>query len=578
MTRPYFLPVVLFIFAFFYLLFFSRFDIIPGDEGYFNLACFRILRGELPYRDFFLHTPPLSYFIQSAIFKVFGEDLIVGRLTMVFVGVFICVLLYMISSQLAGPPFSLIPSLLFVFWGVSHIPYPIFNWYGLFMGLLVILFIFRFTDSRHSGNLLAAGFFAGCLALIKQNLGAAALISLVVYLAVLRANNIKLLIKDYSITAIGVFLTVSPVVLFFYASKSLKQLVFYLFNFSRESLTMRMELIPFPHLKIASFIILITFFWVGFLLYNATIKKRYKVWLIASLSVIALGSASYRFMRQDLVSYIDDHMREGIVNGFFNLPALAIIMAFLFLTRKAIKGQLEKNDFRLGCIAIFSLLYIWFGIILSRDLIHLIPTMPAAYPLYAFFSKRLYDRYNLKMGGDKRPLTGYLFVLPLAFFCLYGFVMNMNNETFRSSSGKIFDMKYHMKANRAKFLVVDSYKGLTIEKLVEYIGSNTEPRDKIFLFWVDSTPYILADRMPAAFNTLFIPDAFRLRDQRRVIDDIISNDPKFIICDYEPSLTAKSFQRGEATKEIEEFIHRNYAVREKIGPYYVLTRQQTPYQ
>lgn len=578
------LPIALLTFSFFYFLFFSRFDIIPGDEGYFDLVCFRILHGQLPYKDFFLHTPPLSYFIQTVIFKLFGEGLIVGRLTMVFMGTFICALLYFISSRLAKQPFSLMPSLIFLFLGVSHIPYPVFNWYGLFISLLVILFVFRYTDSGNKNNLFIAGFFAGCLMLTKQNLGASAIISLFAYLTIeaifnlLKMKNdivsvIKQLAKDCLYVFIGGLLPILTTIIFFYTNNALKQFIFYMFNFSYESLRMRMEIFPFPHLKIVSFIILGIFFWLGFLLYNVTINKKYKKLFTISLSAVLLGLLAYRFASKEAIYYIDDHINEGILNGFFNLPALSIISAFVFLLRKILIRRIDKLDICLAFIAIFSFSYIWFGLILSRDLIHLIPTMPIAYPIFAFFIEKLYTIYDSRIGGNKSILTGYLFIFPIAFFCFYGFIVNINNETFKSSSSKIFNMKYQMKIKNARFLIVDRHKGVSIEKLVEYIKNNTKSKEKIFLFWVDSTPYILAGRIPATFNTLFIPDAFRLKDQSRVIDELMSNDPRLVICDYNPTLTASGFQRGEVTAQIEKFIHDKYIIQKKIGPYYILVKK-----
>src|SRR3989338_1372116 len=101
------LTLILVVFAFLYFSFFSRFDIIAADEGYFNLACFRIMNGELPYRDYFLHTPPLSYYLQACVSRIFGHSFIVGRLTMVILGLFIVMLLVLISSRLAAMPYSL---------------------------------------------------------------------------------------------------------------------------------------------------------------------------------------------------------------------------------------------------------------------------------------------------------------------------------------------------------------------------------------------------------------------------------------------------------------------------------------
>ncbi|MBI4974678.1 MAG: hypothetical protein HZC19_02580 [Candidatus Omnitrophica bacterium] len=567
------LTLALIVFAFLYFSFFSRFDIIAADEGYFNLACFRIMNGELPYRDFFLHTPPLSYYLQACIFKIFGPSFFVGRLTMAVVGVFIVMLLVLISLRLAVMPYPLLPGLLFTFWGVSHIPYPSFNWYGLLSALTIIPVIFKFTDSGDRRCLMLTGLLTTLLCLTKQNLGAAAILSLAFYIVIYRFFNdgrkfvlIKDIFLDYIFIGLGASLATIPVMLFFYMNGALKDLVYYLFNFSYAALKMRMEAVPFPHLKISTFLILGIYLLFACLAHGAIIKKRFKG-LYTPVFIAALGTALfYKFASKDTIIYVVDHIKEGLLNGFFNLPALFILLAAYFSVRKAFKmNTLDKTDLCLVCMVIFSFFYIWFGLIIARDMIHLIPTMAISYGFFGYFLNRL-----------RKVITAYYFIFPVFFFCLFGLIMNINNETFRSSSSRLTGMNYRMKSDRAKFLVVERSKGSYLDEMTDYIISNTRPEERIFAFHIDSSIYILADKMPGTFNTFFLADAFRREEQKRVIEDLVKNNVKLIACDkrtYDSWYDKQNFDREGLTSAITGFLHDNFEEVETFGPYNILVKK-----
>src|ERR1043166_8195960 len=63
-----------------YSLFFVNKGLNTFDEGWMVLASERILNGEVPYRDFFLHTNPLSYYLLAGVFSLFGQTLLVARI------------------------------------------------------------------------------------------------------------------------------------------------------------------------------------------------------------------------------------------------------------------------------------------------------------------------------------------------------------------------------------------------------------------------------------------------------------------------------------------------------------------
>lgn len=567
------IALALAIFALLYFSFFSRFDIIAADEGYFNLASFRITKGEVPYRDFFLHTPPLSYYLQAYIFRLFGPSFFVGRLTMVIVGIFIVMLLVSASSRLAAMPYSILPGLIFTFWGVSHIPYPSFNWYGLLVALMIIPSAFKFIDSSNRRYLVLTGILTALLCLTKQNLGAAAILSLSSYIVIYRFfkgsrkfSLIKDVFLDYISIGLGASLVVIPVMLFFHMNGALKTLIYYLFSFSYDALKMRMEALPFPHLKASTFLILGIYLLLSYTVSKTIAKRRFNT-LFATIFGSALSIVLfYKFASKDIVIYINEHIKVGLLNGFFNLPALCIILAAFFSVRKVFKRvQLNGTDLCAVYLAIFSFFYIWFGLIVARDMIHLIPTMAISYGFFGYFLSRL-----------SKVIRVNHFLFPVIFFLGFGLALNINNETFKSSSSGLTEMNYRMKSDRAKFLIVERSKGSDLDALSGYIISHTRPEEKIFAFHIDSSVYILADRMPATFNTFFLADAFKRQDQKRVIEDLIKNDVRLVACGkrtYDSWYDKGHFDRMGLTSAITDFLHSDFEEAKTIGPYNILVKR-----
>jgi hypothetical protein len=56
-----------------------RTQIDSNDEGIAAMGAWRILRGEVPYRDFFAIETPLSFYLVAPLYALFGVSFTVGR-------------------------------------------------------------------------------------------------------------------------------------------------------------------------------------------------------------------------------------------------------------------------------------------------------------------------------------------------------------------------------------------------------------------------------------------------------------------------------------------------------------------
>lgn len=186
----------IFLLIFLYLLFFSIFRINDCDEGYILTASMRISRGEMPYKDFFLHTPPIAYYTVAAAFKIFGQQLIVGRILTAIIGLLIALALYLISGRLMPLAYALIPPLIFMFWGTGHVNIPSFAWFGLLFALVAVYFFIRFLETETAWFIFLAGIFASASFMSKQNLGLCALMVFLLFLVIDEAAHYYFKLKS----------------------------------------------------------------------------------------------------------------------------------------------------------------------------------------------------------------------------------------------------------------------------------------------------------------------------------------------------------------------------------------------
>ena len=175
-----------------YFALFYHVPLSSPDEGLIATAAERILRGQVPYRDFFSELGPGSFYLQAAIFKLGGINVSVLRLTAWFLGVALSGLIFYLSRQLMGMPAAFLPPLVFVticyphYYQISH------HWWGNLFFLLMVLCLSGHAKRACGDNpawlklsLLVAGMLSAATALCMQSKGAWAVLIGLVWLVVI---------------------------------------------------------------------------------------------------------------------------------------------------------------------------------------------------------------------------------------------------------------------------------------------------------------------------------------------------------------------------------------------------------
>lgn len=117
-----------------------------NDEGLVLQAAYRIVSGEVPYRDFDMLYTPGSMMSVALWFKIFGVSMGSARWLMVLLGGVFGAMIYRLSHRLLKAPYRYLPPLLFALSGYSEWPIINYHWFsilGLLSSLVLLLEWYR---------------------------------------------------------------------------------------------------------------------------------------------------------------------------------------------------------------------------------------------------------------------------------------------------------------------------------------------------------------------------------------------------------------------------------------------------
>jgi hypothetical protein len=147
----------------------SRLDRIwnPHDEGVWAHPAERVLRGELPFKDFNTGYSGGADVLNALAMRLFGVNLLSPRLMLfLFFLLFLGALYYVARGFLPRGPAAAV----MVLGGVSSVPQhpPVMpSWYNLFFAVFALAFIVRYERGSSAGWLLVSGLCAGLSVWVK---------------------------------------------------------------------------------------------------------------------------------------------------------------------------------------------------------------------------------------------------------------------------------------------------------------------------------------------------------------------------------------------------------------------------
>jgi hypothetical protein len=151
-----------------------RLGLDADDEGYFVEQATRVLRGQLPYRDFdSLYTPALLYLHAAAVALLGGSPVLDVRLVGWLARVVFAVALYVICRPLARPSIAVLPSL-YTLIALDRLPStwePHPGWPSAALSIVAVALALHRPQRRHNLTLFTMGVIAAFVFALKQNAG-----------------------------------------------------------------------------------------------------------------------------------------------------------------------------------------------------------------------------------------------------------------------------------------------------------------------------------------------------------------------------------------------------------------------
>lgn len=140
---------------------------VPHDEGALAQSAERVLRGELPHRDFVeIYTGALSY-LNALSFRVFGASLLSPRIVLLLFALLWVPALYRLARRFAGPVAAGGLALLGVAWSIPNYSAALPSWYNLIFATFGLAALLRGLATGRRRWLAAAGACGGISTLFK---------------------------------------------------------------------------------------------------------------------------------------------------------------------------------------------------------------------------------------------------------------------------------------------------------------------------------------------------------------------------------------------------------------------------
>jgi predicted Zn-ribbon and HTH transcriptional regulator len=453
--------IALLLFSLVYLLIISYTKVNMLDEGFLLYGSVEVMDGKLPYKDFFIPYTPGFFLLHAFMFKGIPQ------------------------------------------WNT---PYP--SWYASIFGLISIYFVIIAIEKHNHKYLFFSGIFVAFSILFKQNIGAFAFLSIIIFLFLIpflynqHKPILKIPIKYLLPYILGLSLILIPFIIYINSHSLFNFFIddVWIHQIQRYRFTMN---IPFP----------------------------------------------------SIVELIPDHIGVREIYRTLNVwraytPILIYAIIALICTYNIIfHSSLNKKVWIL-------LLYLLFG---SLQFLQIYPRYGSAHlafslPLYCILGCYLiYITYNNAPKFLKNPnprKTSFLRLLILLLPMLYmsfGMITVMGTLDNYSHDYSVLEI------DRAKILVSNEQKK-EITEVVNYIKSHTERDDKILVVPFDAMYYFLTERdNPCKYNQ-FLKD-FDKKNQQEVIQSLKENDVKYIL--YRNS---EWMNMTEIAPELDNYIKKHYSV------------------
>jgi hypothetical protein len=503
-----FISILLFVVSFTYLTAFRHYSSLEPDEGIVLQGAERILRGEVPYRDFFSFYTPGSFYLIAFLFRFIGDSLVVARLSLAIVGAVCSVITYLLVRRVCSRDMALFAGALTTVAGFAYRFLVLHNWYSTLLAYLALYAAVRLLESHNMWWTFATGCLASITVLFEQSKGAGLCLGLALGFATLRFAGKEPVFRRSQVAAIlsGFFLPILSLFAYFGARHTL--------------LTMLRDwLWPLQHYTQANHV-----------------PYGWQNWSESSRETILYGgSVGIRILKVIAVS-----------PGFL-VPTLPLVGVGFFgywvlhLGRQ--KGALDHCRYYVLTSAVSSGLLVSV-LIVRADIIHFMYLAPVWYIVLAWILGAQSVRSRVLM--SIRP---YVIAYVSIAFAMMALALLLTATSCRNS----------IETRRGKITTVQK------DTVIEYVQAHALPGQEILVYpYLPLYNYLTATRSPSTYD--YFQAGMNTPEQaQRIITSLRSHDASAVL--FEPWFASKfsaswpGTPLGAIAKDpIADYIVRNYRV------------------
>jgi hypothetical protein len=150
-----------------------------ADQSLYSTNGFRLLSGQLPYRDFFEFLTPGTDLVYALLFRCFGVSLWIPNLLMDILAAIAVLLITLAAAKVLRGAFVFLPAVFAVGFGLFGGLDATHHWFSTVLALAAMVVLLGGTESR---RLIAAGALCGLMASFTQSKGALVTLGFVAFL------------------------------------------------------------------------------------------------------------------------------------------------------------------------------------------------------------------------------------------------------------------------------------------------------------------------------------------------------------------------------------------------------------
>ena len=463
----------------------------------------RILKGEVPYRDFYKIQTPGILLLNAGLFKVFGTSLLTAFRGVLFFKVLAIVMVFLVARRVVSQTSALVPTALSIAWlppGGPFRPAPI--QYELLFILGAVFFTLRWIDSRKPIDAFVAGLAVGIVAVFKQNVGVYVALALGISLVV----NIRGLPRSFSEAkslcldswrnefkahiwaALGVALPLLALLVYLVGNQALGAALRVFIRGPGEHIQMKLTGYPLPKQALLLFVVGLAAVKVADVISRKSVTARF---------AMAVGSITGAAVCAVLVpqSFIDNSI-------FWFPPALFLYCGWLCVRASARSGQRRRQAVLLVLLVFALAAYLEVFPRSVRGLV--IGSLPLAFILLAFVFETQGPNIELAEDHAARFPSRTLFAIVAMISLIFGLRLIAPRYVSLEGGRLAFKADTELSFDRGRGVYLPKGRAGEVNATVDLVRERVGEGGFFFAHALDATPYyFLSDRNSPTGATLW---------------------------------------------------------------------------